>query len=522
MRRTMSVIVLFFLVSIMAGCQSNPQRPLETINYFEGSDGLVVEFLDNSPPEQVYSNSVFPLAVRLENKGAWDVVDPFFAEASIVYDSLYFEEVEEEALSDERSHIELHGKSPQYPEGEGVLTTLALLRAKPLAPRTGADAKILLGLCFPYQTTLSEQVCVDGDVYNLDEREQVCQAEDLVLSDQGAPVAITSVEFESLPAGTEQVTVDSQAPVVDSNEQFTGTSTETTTESVPLVRPVFRLSLRNVGGGEIVRARNPDEQALCDVLPVGEGFDRNTVLVKAWLGNTELECFPKTPRFVNGESEVTCTVPGNTHVSVRSNYYELFRAELYYVYRVREAVEVSIIDTDQEYRPPSLLTKKCSDFDREKEWCFAYASLLGCSWCEVTKSCLEDTSCSQCGTHTVFDDRRHECVPPCPHDPLRFSVSYSRVKGQVSLSCFDTVARGPATGEKVDHNRCGCDESSFYYDVSSEEFDCDRASWKKVSGEYDGSKTVAVVSVGDDAKWVCAYAVSKSGVKTDVIGKKLV
>jgi hypothetical protein len=256
------IIPLVIALLLLAGCGSRTPE-YKDVNYFEGSDGVTFEFMENSPPERVFTGRSFPIAVMLSNKGAWNLAGDFYGSVSISYDPFYFEEPEQSksALEGKRGRIELRGKSAYWPTGEERIETFAFLHPKDISPRAGAESTVMVSLCYPYATLLTTQVCVDADPYNLDEREQICEGEDLTFTDQGAPVAVTFIDYESIPAGVEEISALSYAPTTVDG-QFAVHEIETL-EAQALIRPVFEIHIEDVGDGHVVRARDFGEMKLC-------------------------------------------------------------------------------------------------------------------------------------------------------------------------------------------------------------------------------------------------------------------
>ena len=61
---------------VVAGCEGGTkkeQRPITDVDLRKGTDGLTMEFVKNAPPESVFEDTVFPIAVRLHNEGAEDI-----------------------------------------------------------------------------------------------------------------------------------------------------------------------------------------------------------------------------------------------------------------------------------------------------------------------------------------------------------------------------------------------------------------------------------------------------------------
>jgi len=65
--------ILFLLV--IAGCTggSRNKSPITDVDVRSGTDGLIMEFAKNAPPKKVFEDSVFPIAINLKNRGAFDI-----------------------------------------------------------------------------------------------------------------------------------------------------------------------------------------------------------------------------------------------------------------------------------------------------------------------------------------------------------------------------------------------------------------------------------------------------------------
>ena len=73
----MNKITILIIVSLLliAGCNggSKEKRPITDIDIRTGTDGLIMDFTKNAPPERVFENSIFPIAIRMRNGGATDI-----------------------------------------------------------------------------------------------------------------------------------------------------------------------------------------------------------------------------------------------------------------------------------------------------------------------------------------------------------------------------------------------------------------------------------------------------------------
>ena len=91
--KNISKAILSFLMLIMlflTACGGFVPQP-QDINYFEGTKGIEIEFLENGPPRELYENATFNVNLMLENKGAYDVVYDQYGILSISYDPFYID-----------------------------------------------------------------------------------------------------------------------------------------------------------------------------------------------------------------------------------------------------------------------------------------------------------------------------------------------------------------------------------------------------------------------------------------------
>src|SRR3989344_5854035 len=77
--KTLLLVVLIFIVSCTV---TNRDKTPTQFNPYQGTDGLVMTFLQNNPPNEVYEDSEFHLAVKLENKGADNIKEGYLSLAT--------------------------------------------------------------------------------------------------------------------------------------------------------------------------------------------------------------------------------------------------------------------------------------------------------------------------------------------------------------------------------------------------------------------------------------------------------
>ncbi|MBN1275053.1 hypothetical protein JXA12_02075, partial [Candidatus Woesearchaeota archaeon] len=248
------------------------------------------------------------------------------------------------------------------------------------------------------------------------------------------------------------------------------------------VRPVFRMTLRNVGDGQVVRGREFDQRSSC-LRSSEQDLESNTAVVYAILGNKALECLPSLPRlegvagakpalvkFYDGEAEVMCRIPEGEDIMTSYNYESMLQVFVDYVYQVRESVTVQIDDSSKAYVPPDISELRCSDFDADYASCrqFSekhgdYFSNMNCFYCDELKKCLSG-GCAQCPGSTDEYVSTRMCVHDCPRGDPVVSVSKTADGRRLKFSCDD-----PLGTKANEHGRCGCGEFLYYLVYSPEE-----------------------------------------------------
>ena len=84
----MLILLLFLLSFILSSCSGGSPR-IKDVNYFQGIQGVEIEFLDESPPSELYEDTPFNINVILENRGAFDLAEDKYAFLSLSFDPFY-------------------------------------------------------------------------------------------------------------------------------------------------------------------------------------------------------------------------------------------------------------------------------------------------------------------------------------------------------------------------------------------------------------------------------------------------
>ncbi len=260
------VLSIFMLASCTSGGTSSKASE---VNYRIGTSGLSMQFLKNTPPQKVFEGDSFPAMIILKNSGAYSIKESAYLSLGVEKD--YTREVQ--LLAGGRvskgvgssAVFNLDGRSEINPNGDEEVISYTLQAGK-IDPQSETHTSALIAtLCYPYETTLESDVCVDTDVNNLRPGKKVCSQHDLSFgSGQGAPVAVTRIEARMLP---NEITKDD------------GVSDR--------INPQFLIYVENIGNGLVIKQGS--ENVFCTKSSASYG-DYNVVYVTVSLSNDELDC----------------------------------------------------------------------------------------------------------------------------------------------------------------------------------------------------------------------------------------
>lgn len=254
------------IILFIAGCNFSREGPITATDIYKGQDGLLMNFLENAPPAEVFEDSPFRVYVELENRGAFDILDGYLAlglEDDYMSINRGWSDLEPsriEAVDEKHVIFDLNGKSLENSLGEENIITVivdALKIKEEQSERHTSD--VLMTACYEYQTKAAPTVCVDTNIYELKPVEKSCTVKDVDLTSQGAPLAVTLVEVEMLP---------------EENK----------------IKPHFLIHIENKGNGEVVRKGKIEQACYSGELDYS---DTNIVYVEAFLSDKQLNCEPK-------------------------------------------------------------------------------------------------------------------------------------------------------------------------------------------------------------------------------------
>jgi hypothetical protein len=381
MRR--SLLALFASLLLLGGCGSGSFQPQ---NYHVGSDGLVLTFIPDMLPSEVYEGMTIPVLMQLANKGASDV-----NYSNIIFslkgDDFYVFISQDQQLnvtdysgasanarlgaSERPINVNmLHGKSLGYPDGE-FLDLQSTVFFKPIVGlRESPKTQLFASVCYPYETQLGDALCVDANAFNGNKQRQVCSAQTLSYTNQGAPVAIVEIENRPSPM---RVPLQGGRGFAD------------------IVQPVFLLHVRNIGRGTVLMPWPKDaaERKAGCALNVASSL-LNGVMVNATLSGLNLSCSPNPLILQDDEGYTRCVLPFSQEMALSApNYLATFTATLRYLYRESISADISIIRTAGAVVPENFTIP-----ERDASAGF----INGLSRCEYCSDNRDDSRCSGFGS----------------------------------------------------------------------------------------------------------------------------
>ncbi len=222
-------ILLCVLFLFLGACETT-RGPVYTSNeeFWEGTEALDFSFVEENPPELVYEDTPFSIALDIANKGAHTLVG--FLTVSLEEDYMCLLDEGNECTEEGKTKwFSLDGKSIFNPVGgSDVLEYKAKAKSAGRLSETH-DVQVLATACYEYTTVWNQEVCIDTDINKMNIFPGACEATDIDLTDQGAPLAITKIESHMIPTGT------------------------------GFIRPMFTIYVANNGNGQVINKEKKEE-----------------------------------------------------------------------------------------------------------------------------------------------------------------------------------------------------------------------------------------------------------------------
>ena len=192
------IIVCLLLIGILLslGCNRLKRPDIDypvSVDYHKGTKGLVIEKVDNLPPDEIMEGSDFVIGVELKNKGAVDIQE------AIV--TLYGFEGGYVSINNPQYYVDIPGSQPGFPEGGYEILNFEVKNNEiPEVVKT-YTAAYTVSAYYRYKTEVASDVCINPNLYSyVKTKETVCEPKEITISGgQGAPVAVTKIEQSFTP-----------------------------------------------------------------------------------------------------------------------------------------------------------------------------------------------------------------------------------------------------------------------------------------------------------------------------------
>lgn len=264
------IIALLFIAFFITGCTGlGGKSNAETAQVpHTGVKGVTLSFVQNAPPSTIYfqpsvsSQIPYQIVVNVKNEGAYSY--PSLQLYLLGFDPNIFTNLDTSA----NSISNLEGRSAQNPIG-GITQFTKDIGSINLPSGTDTlSFNLLVAACYNYETDASLPVCIDPDPYGVVAAKACIPHGATAGGGQGAPIAITSVQQESLPN-----------------------------------KAIFKITVSNSGGGQ---AYQYPPLTSCMNLKYSE-VDRINYESITIGTNIYSECSPQSPvMLTNGKATITC------------------------------------------------------------------------------------------------------------------------------------------------------------------------------------------------------------------------
>ncbi|MFP4423904.1 MAG: hypothetical protein ACLFP2_01605 [Candidatus Woesearchaeota archaeon] len=304
----MKKLLLIGIVIFIVACQQGEDRTYER-DIYKGSEGIIMEFARDSPPDQVMQKQNFPVGFIIENRGASDVNESYI---SLIVEDEFIDVLEWNDINTKTTKfgtLSLRGKDQTNPEGEKKRAVIQM-KSKELKDMVETQTSLLsINLCYNYNTLFSESTCIDSNIFETTDRKKSCEIETLTSSGTGAPVAITEIKPQMLAHDSSTIT------------------------------PEYKLTIKNVGDGQIINSGKTEKAC------TSESFshkDFNDVEISvAQLSGHNMDCEPNPVKLRDGKATTFCRLPGGVSVEA-GNYKTTINFQLRYGYTTNIADSVEI------------------------------------------------------------------------------------------------------------------------------------------------------------------------------------
>lgn len=314
--------VLLIIASFLASCSGGGGSG-SGMEAMEGTDGLLLEFLPNSPPARIIvgqEDDTFGIVMQGRNGGAFSASGSNSLIGRIFlggYDRNIID-IEESSQGMESKFLEK--RDAANPKGgldlfefEGKVNAGSLLAES-------YSFNLLATACYEYGTKAGPSVCIDPMPYE-EGIEKACSIGQISLGSQGAPIAITEIEEEVL---AEEIQ--------------------------------FRITIKNAGGGRAIKKGTVEDcNPFDNKVDLRQNVDFVYLTEGPKIGSDVLTCRPsnddRSIRLIEGEGFIICKWPKPAAMKektygLKQGYTTPLTISLDYIYMISIQQPVQVIKRD--------------------------------------------------------------------------------------------------------------------------------------------------------------------------------
>ncbi|MBI4739325.1 hypothetical protein HY772_07310 [Candidatus Woesearchaeota archaeon] len=200
LNRTTFFSLTLVMLFLLAGCGAFEQRgknqpPITAAFAATGTEGIVMTFAPEQPPNIIFTGSPISILVEVRNRGTFTVP------AAALYLSGFDPAIIQGLTNTYLFPQQIDAKSQFNPEGG--YQTASFVSSPTQLPQSMITYKpnFLVTACYPYQTNANPLVCIDPRPQDkLSDKACTVQKAYATGGGQGAPVAVTNVESEATPS----------------------------------------------------------------------------------------------------------------------------------------------------------------------------------------------------------------------------------------------------------------------------------------------------------------------------------
>lgn len=294
-----SVLLFILIISsfVLSGCSGNDFNPF---NPYVGSNGLVVSFMRDAPPDIVYSGLPYKIALHITNDGALDVTNAVLVVGVDDFDG-------SKIVGSSSSTFNIKGKkSTHFFRGETVYKMFDV--RSPSIDSVSTDVLPHYILCYPYSTKAQIGVCVNTNPYSSQDRG--CHfVPSFEVQPQGAPVDVVKVQETPIPSSGNDVKMR------------------------------FTITISNLGKG-IVTSQSKYKD-LCTLGKINYE-DLGFVDISAKLGSKLLDCSPSRVRISSTNNRIAVFSCTSDDMPMGTSYNSLLEVKLKYGYVLSGSKHVTV------------------------------------------------------------------------------------------------------------------------------------------------------------------------------------